>query len=157
MCSIKSLFDPIKNKLFLYPGYSIPQRPDDNSTSEFTNQRYESAHFILNEDITLHTDTTNTNSIFENSTHHPKPTFSVTKWKKVLYIIGLWLILVLIALAMFIITRGWDFKGSNDWENWVNSPELFEISTILVLLAPSFVWPNPFLDMTIMIEMVGTV
>ena len=129
--------------------FCIPKRPDDNSTSELTNHRYEATHFIINGDNTLHTDTSNrTNSIFENSTHHPKPTFSVTKWKKVLYIIGLWLLLVLIALAMFIITRGWDFKGSHDWENWVNSSELFEISTILVLLAPSFVQPNPFSNMS---------
>ena len=71
------------------------------STSDLTNHRYEATHFIPTEHRT-----SQHNADTENS---PKPTFSVKKWKKVLYIIGLWLLLVLIALAMFIITRGWDF------------------------------------------------
>ena len=104
--------EPMKIQLFLYPF----KRPDDISTSDLPNQRYEASYFISNEDVSLPMDATNRtrDSIFN---YNPKPTFSVKKWKKVFYIIGLWLLLVLIALAMFIITRGWDFKGSHDWQN----------------------------------------
>ena len=98
--------------------FCIPQRHNDNNTPELTNQsRYESTYFIPSEHQTINTDTANITANAIIREHNPKPTFSVKKWKKVLYIIGLWLLLVLIALAMFIITRGWDFKGSHDWEN----------------------------------------
>ena len=75
------------------------------STSELTNPRYEATYFIPTE----HQNSQHTNTLNADTEYSPKPTFSVKKWKKVLYIIGLWLLLVLIALAMFIITRGWDF------------------------------------------------
>lgn len=116
---IKTCFDSKLSSPWKLNFFCIPKRPDDNSTSDLPNQRYEATYFIANEDATLPTETANRtrDSIFD---HNPKPTFSVKKWKKVLYIIGLWLLLVLIALAMFIITRGWDFKGSHDWQNWVN-------------------------------------
>ena len=90
----------------------------NSNASGAMDARYEATYFISRDQGTpLHTNTSNT-----VTEHNPKPTFSVKKWKKVLYIIGLWLLLVLIALAMFIITRGWDFQilnlAQNSFDNW---------------------------------------